>query len=507
MKDKMKTICLLTAGMGTRMGAYSGVTNKCLLPVDNLAIISHIINQFPADSKFVVALGFKGDDVHAYLTTVHPNTHFEFATVDNYQGEGSGPGFSLQQCKPYLPESGFLLIACDAIYENLDTIPTITNYMAASLIDNTESSVAYLNLIIEDGKVISTIDKQQCDSKMVANGAWFIKDTIQFWADLSTGELSTGFKNLDFYTHIIPWIDLGTYEKYSNFKKQNGMYDFSKVEEILYFANGKVIKWFKDSRVSLGKFLRAEMQPAFPQTKMISNHLISHDFVPGKSMYEYKIDTDFFNKFIIHTQEKLWNTVHPNLTLSKEMLQSFYINKTIERLQKFEEKYPNFDPSIVNGVKMHKNMHQLMSDINWDAICNTDLHFRSRHIHGDLQFDNVIYDEVTDVFSFIDWRHEFGGQIGVGDVYYDIAKMIGGIHCNYLSIKKNDFVIYHTMNETNYYVQNSINEEVLKLANKTFGCYIIDALVGLIYLNMAPLHNPPFDKLLYCMALERLNKL
>ena len=74
----MKTVCLLAAGLGTRMGKYAGNINKTMLPVDNKAIISHIIEQFPLDTRFVVALGFKGVDVKSYLKIAHPRNDFKF---------------------------------------------------------------------------------------------------------------------------------------------------------------------------------------------------------------------------------------------------------------------------------------------------------------------------------------------------------------------------------------------------------------------------------------------
>jgi NDP-sugar pyrophosphorylase family protein len=53
----MHTVCLLTAGFGTRMGKYAELTDKSLLPINGKAIISHIINQYQlSTTHFVVAL-------------------------------------------------------------------------------------------------------------------------------------------------------------------------------------------------------------------------------------------------------------------------------------------------------------------------------------------------------------------------------------------------------------------------------------------------------------------
>ena len=49
----MKTVCILTAGVGKRLGNYSNILNKSLLPLKKKAIISYIIENFPKKTNFV----------------------------------------------------------------------------------------------------------------------------------------------------------------------------------------------------------------------------------------------------------------------------------------------------------------------------------------------------------------------------------------------------------------------------------------------------------------------
>ena len=58
------------------------------------------------------------------------------------------------------------------------------------------------------------------------------------------------------------------------------------------------------------------------------------------------------------------------------------------------------------------------------------------NFHGDLQFDNIIYSK--NKFKLIDWRDSFDGR-NKGDIYYDFAKLLGGIDLNYKFIKKETF--------------------------------------------------------------------
>ena len=103
MKTKKKVVCILTAGIGSRMGSLGKVLNKSLFVFKKKAIISNIINKFPTkDTKFVIGLGYKGNQVKSFLKIAHPQNQFVFVKIKKFQGSGSGPGYSLQCCKKHL---------------------------------------------------------------------------------------------------------------------------------------------------------------------------------------------------------------------------------------------------------------------------------------------------------------------------------------------------------------------------------------------------------------------
>ena len=84
----MKTICILTAGKGIRLNEYSSLVNKALLPINKKAAISHIIDNFPRDSKIVVAIGHLGDQVKTFLKFCYPKRNIKFVRIKNYSGKG-----------------------------------------------------------------------------------------------------------------------------------------------------------------------------------------------------------------------------------------------------------------------------------------------------------------------------------------------------------------------------------------------------------------------------------
>src|SRR3989338_6018923 len=84
-------ICILAAGVGSRMGALSENISKAVLPV-----------------------GHKKETVIDYLAIAHPERKFTFVEIDKYIGPGSGPGYSLLQCKDQL-QCSFILCTADTI--------------------------------------------------------------------------------------------------------------------------------------------------------------------------------------------------------------------------------------------------------------------------------------------------------------------------------------------------------------------------------------------------------
>ena len=107
-------VVIPTAGTGSRLKGLTKYINKSLVGIANRPTISHLIEQFPHDCEFVIALGHKGDLVRDFLELAYPNKTFFFAEVDPYEGEGSGLGLSLMSCEQYLQQP-FVFLSCDTL--------------------------------------------------------------------------------------------------------------------------------------------------------------------------------------------------------------------------------------------------------------------------------------------------------------------------------------------------------------------------------------------------------
>ena len=211
-------ICILAAGIGSR--SFSPEINKALLPLNNEAIISHIIDKFDVKQTFVIALGYNFEHIKEYLIHAHPRNKFEFIVIDKYFGPGSGPGFSLLQCKSYL-QCPFILTTSDTIV--LEKIPKpLENWIAVSPIKETAN---YCTVRTKLNFVTRIDDKTVNDNKLAWVGLASIKDYKIFFKNLQENknkikneiQISNGLNGLiEKKIKIIhfTWYDTGSLENY-----------------------------------------------------------------------------------------------------------------------------------------------------------------------------------------------------------------------------------------------------------------------------------------------------
>ena len=109
-------MCILAAGSGTR-NTFSQNIHKALLPINYQTIISKIIDYYPKNISFVIAVSHKAKLISDYLRIAKPNHNITFVKVKKSKGNGSGPGKSLLDCKKFL-QSPFIFHSCDTLIKN-----------------------------------------------------------------------------------------------------------------------------------------------------------------------------------------------------------------------------------------------------------------------------------------------------------------------------------------------------------------------------------------------------
>lgn len=509
-----ETVCILTAGKGSRLGDFTLSLNKCLLPIKKKAAISHIIDKFSVNDNYIVAIGYKGYQVKNFLKINYPRHKFKFVKVLNYDGKNSGPGHSLHKCKRFLKKP-FYFVSCDTIW-NKKKIPKNQkiNWMAVSE-KNFENSENFCNLVTKKNLITNLYDKIDPKKKHYQfSGLAYIYDWKIFWSlfkeelILKEIQVSSGFKNLiinkKVYIKKIDWYDIGTLKNYKKTIESFELYDFSKKSEFIYQNEKNIIKFYNVKQKMKRILNRSkDLKKFVPKNIKIINGFLCQDFVKGNVLYDH-LSPKLFLKLLDFLFSKFWK-INENVNIDREV-KNFYKKKTYSRVNLYLKKYKKFEHEKINDLKYPKIL-DLLKKINWSILENNTVVSR---FHGDLQFDNIICNKKLNKFTLIDWRDSFEGNNRYGDLYYDLAKLFGGMKINYSEIKKKNFYFF----EKNLSVEFSMPEikayksyETIfkkQIEKRKFLYKKVKLLRAIIFLNMCPLHHYPFDIMLFNLAKKEL---
>lgn len=213
-------VCIPAAGIGSRMEEFSRTFNKALIPVHGKPAICHIIEKFPEDIEIIIAIGYRKETLIDYLKANYPKRKITFVDVGNYDGPGSGPGFSILQCKQYL-QCPFIFVSADTLIKENIPIPD-HNWFGLAKVKDTSRFCSAKTL---GNQVIRIDDKIKTDNIYGFIGLAGIKDYEHFWMHLERdktligGEIqvSNGFKSLiekNLQSKIFTWFDTGTPDSY-----------------------------------------------------------------------------------------------------------------------------------------------------------------------------------------------------------------------------------------------------------------------------------------------------
>jgi choline kinase len=507
-------VLISTAGEGSRLHKINAEINKSLLPYLNKPIIYHIIEKIPIDLKIGILLGYKSQQVKDFLTLAFPEREIIYIYVDDWTSSQSGTKYSLLFAQQLLCKS-FWYFPCDGIYENIDFIfqEYLEDVFIVSKIGPNQAH-HYLTFYLENKRILKQFFKSTTTSGTFAfTGVMKIIDKNAFFSKLLESESKEFVSIIPDNSLVCPtkyWKDLGNAEMYEDAISKIEEFDFSKTDEYTYQLNGQIIKWWSDPKIANLKLDKPKFRPeVFPNKIEAKNQFLSYAKSSGNTFYE-KVNQENFQDLLFWLQEKLWSPAKGNIDKN---LQEFYKDKTSFRLDLLGSKKNenSYNPKIINGIEVQPWQYYF-ANIDWDLLIQNS---KPSFIHGDLQFDNVIYEESINRFTLIDWRYDFSGLGPIGDLYYDFAKMLGGIHMNYQEIKKGNFSFSYANGEAIIEVPSLRDSRdlifILEKYAKDFGLEInkLHALVPLIFWNMAPLHKEPFSNLCWCLGIlhyENLRK-
>ncbi|MCD4771261.1 hypothetical protein K8R30_02465 [archaeon] len=520
-------VCILAAGKNEKV-SYAKDFPATLLPIGTASAISKIIEKFPYEIEIVIAVGYKSNLVRDFLKIAHSDRKITIVDVLDYSGQGSGPGKSLLMCKDHL-KCPFIFTSGDIIVSGPVPEPT-KNWVGVTTVSD---STNYCMAEVENEEIVKFYDKvpmptllKTCKNyKTIFNNAFIgmagVLDYEEFWKGFEKDrnliekklQVSNGLSNLiGRKVEPLPFFNsfnIGTeagYNLANRFFGKNRI--IVKPDEYIYFENGSVIKYFKDQGIVRQRVERSKkLKGIVPDLVDITPNFYSYDFIEGKTHAKIN-DVSIFRELLDTCKNGIWSPIEIGTDKKnfKDICKKFYKDKTYERVEMFYKKDGEVDrENIINGEKV-PSLKSMLSEIDWDKL-SEGIPVR---FHGDFQPENILI--CNKGFQLIDWRHNFGGNVDYGDIYYDFAKLHHALIVTHEIIRNNQFeikedrgvVTYDFLLKSNLVEYKNLLEKFI--LDNNYDLDKLKMLSALTFLNIAPLHHSPYDRFLYYLGKHRLFK-
>ena len=509
-------ILITTSGIGSRLGELTDYTNKSLVRIGNKPALSLIIENYPSNSEFVITIGHYGEYVKEFLNITYPKHNFTFIEVDNYEGPGSSLGYSILQAKKYL-QCPFIFNACDTLLANTAIVSKFLNKISNFCLGGIrKDSSQYATLLVDNKKVKEIKKKGEINFDYAYTGICGIKDYDVFWdilqkiynknpndMTLHEGHIINKMlkQEIDFnFYKTKSWLDMGNVGELEKTRKVFDSFAevLEKKEESIYFFDDFVVKFFSNSEICKNRIKRYhDLKGLIPEILASGDNFYKYKKVDGDLMAN-AVDKNNFNNLLQWSKDNLWHT--KQIKNFKDLCYNFYIEKSQKRIKKYLDGGCDTE-SVINGVLV-PSVDELFNNIDIDWLCDGI----PCGFHGDFILDNILKTEQG--FCLLDWRQDFAGNLSVGDLYYDLSKLNHNLTVNHEIVNQK---LFDYSKDSCYIMCNSRLLECKQVLRKFiddsgYDYKKVEVLTAIIWINMAPLHEYPFDKFLFNFGKYNLYK-
>lgn len=513
-------VLIPAAGTGSRLGGITRHLNKALVSVANRPAISLIIDSFPPDAEFIIALGHKGGLIREFLRLAHPGRVFRFSEVSPFEGPGSGLGLSILACKEHLRQP-FVFVSCDTLVRG-EIPPPDRNWAGWA---DADDIAHYRTLEVKDGAVAGISEKGE--GSPVSHRAYIglsgIKDHEAFWramedggpAAVAAGE-AWGLRALlplGIEARRFDWHDTGTpqglKESRLAYAEPGAPNILEKPDEAIWFVGGNVIKFSNDEKFISSRVARSrELKGYVPEVTGSTAHMYRYPRAEGTVLSECAT-LPLFRDLLAHSSGfwEIRGLSKAGRDAFENACMVFYKDKTLQRVELFYKNFSRADGTEpINGKPMPR-LTDLLTAVDWNWLANG----LPGRFHGDFHFENILWSKTDRRFTFLDWRQDFGGSLNIGDVYYDLAKLLHGLIICHELIVRDHYSVQWSDGEIRFSFER---KPVLEACENLYYGWLKDnghdaakvrVLTALIYLNIAALHHHPYGLLLYALGKSMLN--
>lgn len=425
-----------------------GPIPPCLVPVAGKVAAERIVEKYPEDTHFYIA-------VHEAKQSVHE--HFEFFPNERIHLVDVGKTISIADTidkvftkHPGLEDHPFVLNFADTIVEDLDLSAVAGDYI---IIAQTIESQRWTLIREADGKISEISDKEfqldASDWKMLL-GVWGVADTKRYLSALRALNPSSyrgafyeamtsyynGLSTPAAFIESKDYIDCGHADNYYASRRKlinarffNSLQFNEQAGTIRKTSENKEklvdeIRWLQ----AVPKELRTYVPAVFDYSKDPLNPFVEMEFYSYPSLDEAFVSA----RFDFDAWEKLFDKLFALIrTAAKYKLsdphlhsdvQEMYVDKTVARLKAVDiaalQQSVTINDRTVQGFDQVRE--RLVPALEARGVLNVD---QFQVIHGDLCLGNILYDAKHGLIKLIDARGRFGRFDIYGDVYYDLAKL------------------------------------------------------------------------------------
>lgn len=508
--------------------------SPALIPINVRSVSSYILD-FYASHNTKVHLVINKDDQEIVERELCYYSHINIIPIDTSHSVID----SLQQSlRIVLPKN-------DVIVNIVTTIPTVFPVEAAIQLSCEEDlNSQWSGIKIKNGKA----DFYRKNEKPLVECNAFTglfrchaKDLSEILAtSITDSDLVTVAEQLHCNNGIdfqyVQWIDCGHELNFYQAKSKlisSRSFNSVKIEPKIgvLSKSSRNVKKFREE-VKYIQLLPQELSVYFP--RLYGDVRVSGD-VASVSMEYYGYNTLAEHMLYWSISEHVWRNIFSSLqeilscfrgyeySIGKQAYTDFYLNKTISRVRDFEAQLIDnaelsarlfADRICINGLscdgfslllpRVEERLDALYSE---DDFCI---------MHGDLCFNNILYDVKSSVTRLIDARGSFGDRcIGIyGDIKYDLAKVTHSVIGGYDFIVNNLFSLSQDEHGFAYSINYRDNHEFLIQQNRelisSLGFNEKDILfvVGLLFMSMCPLHHDDIKRqtAMYIHGLNLVNQ-
>ena len=223
-------VVMMAGGKGTRLYPYTKILPKPLIPIGDLHIAEHIINQFReyGCKDFYLVVNHKKNMIKAYFNEIERDYNIYY--IDEEKPLGTGGGLSLLKGKI---DSTFILTNCDILIQ--ENFADIYHYhkkhqnvitMVCSL---QNLQIPYGVVHIKDGGKIDSMEEKPSMSFFTNTGCYIVEpeviDSLAEDTPIGFPDVVERYRNEGRNVGVYPvgenaWMDMGQIGELENMKKR-----------------------------------------------------------------------------------------------------------------------------------------------------------------------------------------------------------------------------------------------------------------------------------------------